>query len=297
MTFKQVLTKDGVPLEITIGGKCRLELKEDTDKRPESRYADAESSSGVIGEGSRFEVYRATILKAVYKTGNSGWQSSYPLRAGDALRDAVAEFMLDEIMGMSGTGEPGAADKRVVQQIVDKVQESIGQRDLSRGVIFGGIFVIDITVPEKTLEAMQARWAAPIKTSVQIREAEANREAAIVESKGKADSIREIQAARLTTSRSWLEVVEALRRALPEMDNELVAYEFVRLVRDLLIEDSEDQEQALGRLIAIRRAMDDRKRLDTLSSFGYARSPFSPPMIQGDTESAQDSGPGEPGTE
>jgi hypothetical protein len=242
----------------------------------------------VIGEGSRFEVYRATILKAVYKTGNSGWQSSYPLRAGDALRDAVAEFTLDEIMGMSGTGEPGAADKRVVQQIVDKVQESIGQRDLSRGVVFGGIFVMDITVPEKTLEAMQARWAAPIKTSVQIREAEANREAAIVESRGKADSIREIEGARLTTSRGWLEVVEALRKALPEMDNEFVAFEFVTLVRDLLIGDSKDQEQALRRLIAIRGAMNDDKRLETYGGYRWGYSPSSRQMIPDSSESAQD---------
>lgn len=283
----QVLTEDGVPLDITIGGSARLELKSDTDKRPASRFADAEASSRVIAPDSQFPIYEETIRKAVYKTGNSGWKTAFPGGAADALRDVVANYTLDQIFGMPGADQELNSDKRVVKQIEDQVKEAIGENPSSKGLVFNGISIKKIEMPKDVRRAMVERWAAPIRRDVKLKEAETKRLEMVVESRGRAELIQRVEEARMASSDKWVGIIESLRNVLPEMENERVALQFVSVVRELLGRIGESETADQKRLNRLQRflADEDRYVATSLEPSGYLAAPS---LISGDTTLEED---------
>jgi len=256
---KNVLTKDGFPLDFTVGGGCRLELKADTDKRPASRFAGGEASSPVLAPNSQYPIYEETIRKAVYRTGDGGWQKSYPGGAIGDLKDVVATYTFDEIMG--SPGQELNIDKRIVKQIEEKVKEAIGDKPSGRGLVFGGIGISDIQIPEDVRDVVLQRWKAPIERVVKLGAAETKRQEVVVESQGRAEKISRIEEARMATSDKWLGIIEALQNVLPDMKNERIAFQYVQIVRDLLDRIGDDEAADARRILRLRRLMQDEQEM------------------------------------
>jgi regulator of protease activity HflC (stomatin/prohibitin superfamily) len=252
---KQVVTKDGIPLDITIAGRCRLELKADTDKRPSSRFAGGEASSPVIAPDTQYAIYWETIRKAVYDTGKGAWKTVFPRGAQGALRDVVSTYTFDQIFGPPGAGQGADSDKRVLKQIEDAVKEQVGERPSSMGIVFGGIGITDIVVPEDMDKALRERWAAPIKREVLIGEAQAEVDAQVVTTGGRIEKISRLEETRLDATDKWVGILERLKEVLPEMSNERVAYQFVSVIRDLLSRVGVDERDDLKRLIEFQRLL------------------------------------------
>jgi len=249
ITVEKVLTSDGVPLDIQFLGRCHLERKAETDARPSSRYADGESSSAVIGENSQYPIYQATILKAVYKTGDNGWKTAFPTRAVPHLRNAIAKYTLDEIMGMSGSGQEPASGREVVREIEAQIKKAVGQGPLTQGVVLDFVAILDITVPEKTQKAMEARWAEPVQSQLLLREAEIKRREKIAESEGKAASIIAVETARHNASDAWVNLLRDLRELLPRVEDHEVARQFAALVQKVLLRVGEDDLEGAIRML------------------------------------------------
>jgi len=249
LDVEKVMTKDGVPLEFKILGRCHLERKAETDARPASRYDGAESSSPVIGENSQYPIYQATILKAVYKTGDSGWKTAFPTRAVSPLRDAVAKYTLGEIMGMSEAGQGPASGREVVRQIEAEVKAAVGQGPLGQGIVLDFVAILDITVPEKTQKAMEDRWAEPIQSRLSLQEAQIKRREKIAESEGKAASIIAVETARHNASDAWVDLLRDLRELLPRVEDQEVARQFAALVQKVLLRVGEDDLEGAIRML------------------------------------------------
>lgn len=261
MEVKDVRTKDGVPLEIKIGGGCKLELKSDTDKRPASRYAGAESSSPVIAPNSHYPVYEETIRKAVYQTGKGGWQTAFPGGAVGPLRNVVARYTFDQIFPSPGPEDERATHQRVVAQMQKEIMEEIGQKPAANGIVAGGISIQEIKPPEEMRQAMLERWAAPLKTAVRMQEARDVRDVLIVQSEGRAKSFEQVEQARRDASKDWAPIIDDLWKVLPKTGNDLVALEFVRMVRDLVSRIGKDESVDRRRLDTLQRIMEEEERL------------------------------------
>jgi regulator of protease activity HflC (stomatin/prohibitin superfamily) len=276
VTVKDVRTKDGVPLKITIGGWCRLELKGDTDKRPASRYAGAESSSPVIAPDSQYPIYEATIRKAVYGTGKGGWQDAFPKGGVGALRDVVAKYTFEQIFPSPGPEDEEGTHQRMVAQMEKEIKEAIGEGPAAKGIVAGGIGIREINPPEEMRKAMLARWAAPLQGAVLRQKAEDARDRLIVQTEGQARSFERIEKARRDASSQWAPIIADLQAVLPQVDNDLAVLEFVRMVRDLLSRIGRDQNADRRRLTALQRMMDEEDRL-LAASIPPAQYPTYPP--------------------
>lgn len=289
-TVKNVLTKDGYPLDITIGGKGRLELKADTDKRPESQVEGGEANSRVINPDTPLAIYEDTVRKAA-----GGWRKKYPGGAVDKLRDVVATYTLDQILGDPGAKQKEESDKRVTKQIEDKVKELVGTNP-SGGVVFNGINIRDIKIaedaPKDVREAMLERWASLIQREVMLREAETKRMTLEKESEGRAEFIRRIEEARMHQSDQWLSIIEKLKEVLPEVQNPRVAYGFVSVIRDLLSRVGRDEKDDLQQIFRLQRLLsghsdrDDEEVSSILS--------MMPTMIPGQTTTVEEGKTQEP---
>jgi regulator of protease activity HflC (stomatin/prohibitin superfamily) len=265
---KQVQTRDGVPLEFRIAAKFGLELKEDTDKRPASRFAGGEASSSVIAPDSQYPVYEATIRKAVYKTGDRGWKTLFPTAAAKVLRDVVATYTLDQIFGMAGAGHEPGSDKRVIRQIEEKVKEGVGVGPAALGLNLAGVAILEVTMPDDVREVMNQRWTAPLRRDVKLLDAETKRMELLEESKGRADFIHRIEEARMYESDRWLSIIERLKEVLPEVESSRVAYGFVSVIRDLLSRVGQDEK-------VDRQKLGELRRLLAADAQGTSREPIA----------------------
>jgi hypothetical protein len=296
-TLKGVMTKDGIPLDITIGGGCRLELKKDTDKRPASRFPGGESSSRVIGEpGSGFEIYEATVLKAVQSTPDEGWKSMILTAAMGPLYGIIATYRLRDIFpfafadaSQSGSGStPSEPDTNTMKTIEGAVKDRI---DLSSYGVVGGVYIAKIEVPDNVREQMFKRWAAPVERAVRLQEAALERDVMIEKSEAKAKSIEVLEGARLGSSRAFYELLSQLAENVTQVrESPVVAYGFLEIVRDLFSRIGVDQEADIRRLRALQEfAAAEGARW---TPYGAGRGPAGPFLGEGGAGPATPAGAG-----
>ena len=69
---------------------------------------------------------------------------------------------------------------------------------------------------------------------------------------GAAESIRQVENAKLDASSNMVNVIEELANKLPRMDSERVAFGFLGIVRDLATRIGEDERSAIQLLRALR---------------------------------------------
>lgn len=251
-TVEKVLTKDGIELTFTIGAAYQLEPKSETDTRPESRFEGGEATTPVIG-APEYPVYQQTILKAVNNTGDKGLADMYPGGAVDTLRDIVASYTFEQIFPPNPTAvDDPDPNQRVIKQIEDKVKASVS--GAARGVLFRGIDIKEIAMPDDVRKKMMERWAAPLDRDLKIREAEAQREIMIVKSEGRARSIEQLDRVKLASSARMVSIVEDLARRL-QMEDENTAFSFLSLVRELASRIGQDEDSASYALGVLERTM------------------------------------------
>jgi regulator of protease activity HflC (stomatin/prohibitin superfamily) len=247
---EDVLTKDGIPLTFQCATGFQIEPQSATDERSDSHFEGGDATTPVLG-APEYPVYRATILKAVHNTPDGGWKSLFPGGAINALRDIVAAYTFDQIFPANPTREADPdPDKRVIKEIEDKVKKAVDRS--GAGVLFKGLDIRGIKMPDDIRGQIQKRWSAPIEMEVKIREAEAEREAMIRLSEGRATSMKREEDTRLAASVNMLKVVRELAEILPDMENERVAYGFVSIVRDLLGRITGDEHAAIRVLRELR---------------------------------------------
>jgi regulator of protease activity HflC (stomatin/prohibitin superfamily) len=247
---KDVLTKDGIPIDFKCSTSFQIEPKSATDERSDSHFEGGAATTPVLG-APEYPVYEATILKAVHNTPDGGWKSMFPGGPINVLRDIVAAYTFDQIFPANPTREADPnPDNRVIKEIEDKVNAAVNTS--SAGVLFKRIDIREIEMPDDIRAQIRKRWAAPIEGDVKIREAEAERDAMIRRSEGVARSIEQEETIRLAASTNMLKVVEELAKILPDMENERVAYGFVSIVRDLLGRIAGDERAAIRVLRELR---------------------------------------------
>jgi regulator of protease activity HflC (stomatin/prohibitin superfamily) len=267
MTVTDVRTKDGVPLEITIGGNCKLELKSVTDARADSRLT-GESDSEVLGAGTPYEIYRQTVYKAVYGSGKGGWQGVYPGKAVGALKQVVSQYTFNQIYPSPGDYDEDQVQERVIAQIVKEIGEAVKkQRSYTQGIVPGRISITEIELPGGMRKDLLERWAAPLRTEIQLQRARDQREALIIESQGRAKSFENVEEARRKSSDQWKDVIANLGRvALPKHSNDLVVLEFVRMVRELISRIGSDESVDQQQVEVLRRWMEEEERKRMLAA-------------------------------
>jgi hypothetical protein len=256
VTVKGVRTKDGYPLDITIIGKGKLELKADTDKRPESRFADGAANSRVINEGTPLAIYEATIRQAA-----GGWKERYPREAENVLRKVVGRHNLDQILGVPGQA-PKSEDKEQVpiskEKLAGDVKEEIGSNP-SRGLVLNWIAITEIKIAEEApadvRKAMEERWASPIRRQVLISAAETKRDELAVETEARANFITRIEDVRMEQSTKWMSIISKLGQALSEIKSPRVAAGYASVIRELLYRVGRDEQHDLMYLGQIQKIL------------------------------------------
>jgi hypothetical protein len=146
-------------------------------------------------------------------------------------------------------------------------------------------------MPPKVHKKWLERWAAPADRDLKIREAEAEREATIVKSEGRARSIEQTDRVKLQSSSRMVEIVEELAKTLPEMQNAAVASSFLELVRELARHIGRDETaEETGRWYRRSMSSADIQRLMELQSSSGGISLMAPRVIEGEVDATQGAG-------
>ena len=140
----------------------------------------------------------------------------------------------------------------VFKEIEDNVKAAVVGGAANRGVLFKGMDIKEISMPDDVREKIMARWSGPLERELRIREAETNRETMIVESEGRARSIEHLDRVKLASSARMAQIVDELAKTLPKFENEAAAYGFLRLVRDLASRIGQDETSAMYELEMLR---------------------------------------------
>lgn len=247
-TVSNVVTKDGISLEIKVGMGYQIEPCQITDQRPSSRFPDGEARTPVIG-GEEYPVYEATIRKAVFRTGAGGWKSMFPGGPISILRDIVAAYTLDQIFPPHPSEEPDP-DTRTVRAIEQEILRRF--RADSSGVWFKGIDIQEISVPDDVRERMLKRWTAPVERGLKLQEALAERDAIIALSEGRAQAIERVESVRLAVRDRMVAVIQKLVQTLPPMDQERVVLGFISVVQELTNRVGQDDTVAMRYIEAMQ---------------------------------------------
>ncbi|TEU17752.1 MAG: SPFH/Band 7/PHB domain protein [Anaerolineales bacterium] len=239
---ENVLTKDRIPLTITMKVGSQIEPKDATDQRPESFVEPhGEALSEVIG--TLYKTYRATLEKAVYHVPASGWGVIAPGSGQNLLRDIIATYNFDEIFKRVGEveGEPGGfdPDQRTIKEIENKIRERLSAAAPEWGAQIQGVDIREIKIREGVLEKLLDWWGAEWKKRIAIKEAEGEGEALIAKAEAqKVAFLKKAEAeARAITALEGVkyEVREKILKQVAHLGaiNANVALRFINIVEQL----------------------------------------------------------------
>ncbi|MDH4137737.1 MAG: SPFH domain-containing protein, partial [Anaerolineae bacterium] len=306
--LKNVLTKDRIPLEVEIGVSFQIEPKAVTDQRPESFVEPhGEALTEVIG--TLYEVYKATLEKAVYHITPDGWSVLTPAVAQNLLRDIIATYNFDEIFRQVGEeeemeGEEGPGgfdpDERTIRKIEDKIMERLSAAAPTWGAEAQGVDIREIKIREDVLQKMLDWWGAEWKKRIAIKEAEGEGEALITRAEaekialfrraeGEAGAIKAVEGAKAEARRKILEQMAKLINL-----DEKLAFRFIKIMEKLSYDMTADN--VVGRrYIEVLEAIAKSGGQKTIVIGGDRRLLWPRPRTGGALEEPEDRVPDEEG--
>jgi regulator of protease activity HflC (stomatin/prohibitin superfamily) len=196
--IEHVLTKDRIPLTITMGIGFQIEPAAEAEKRPESHIApDGEALTTKLDDGL-FQVYEGTIRKAALMSQATSFvqrniekcegeacqnveETTWQKVAGGVpegeLRDHMMSHRFDELFELvdSAPGEKPAirVKKRKIYQIEQAIlEETKPGKAKGLGVLVRGVDIGKIVFPEGAEDLLIRRWGAPWTQQIGLIEAE-----------------------------------------------------------------------------------------------------------------------------
>jgi regulator of protease activity HflC (stomatin/prohibitin superfamily) len=237
-----VMTRDGVPLTISVGVGFQIEPQSITDARPESHFAGGDAETPVLG-APEYPVRKAVVRKAVFATGAGGWKGMFPSRPVGVLRDVVGTYALAEIMPpraqastQSQTQNSAQADHDPDQRVIRRIEEAVKERlDLKgAGVLFRGMDIRSVQAPDE----VRALWH-------KVDEADAQREALLKLSEARVQSLTDLEKARLGARIDMARLLDGLADKLAGIEPETVAQSLIQMIRELINRVGEDEAVAM----------------------------------------------------
>ncbi|MEJ2554808.1 MAG: hypothetical protein P8186_00970 [Anaerolineae bacterium] len=196
--IKHVLTKDRIPLTITLAMKVQIEPAAEVEKRPESRIApDGEALTRKLDDGL-YQVYEGTIRKAALMSQSTSfaqryvekceketcrdveettWQKVAGSLPQSELRDHIMSHRFDELFELvdSAPGEKPEirVDKRKIYEIEQAILAQIRPTKIKvLGVLVRGVDIGKIEFPPEAEHLLLNRWGAPWAQQIGLIEAE-----------------------------------------------------------------------------------------------------------------------------
>jgi hypothetical protein len=196
--IKHVLTKDRIPLTITLAMKVQIEPAAEVEKRPESRIApDGEALTRKLDDGL-YQVYEGTIRKAAlmsqatsfaqhniekcegetcHDVEETTWQKVAGSLPQSELRDHIMSHRFDELFELvdSAPGEKPEirVDKRKIYEIEQAILAQIRPTRIRvLGVLVRGVDIGKIEFPPEAEHLLLNRWGAPWTQQIGLIEAE-----------------------------------------------------------------------------------------------------------------------------
>lgn len=249
---ENVRTRDGIPLQIKVGMMYQVEPKSRTDEQPGSHFAGGDATTPILG-APEYPVYEAIIRKVVFNTTPIGTLGMFPSGPINVMRDIVATYTLDEIFSLQDPNNP-QPEQRTTYRIEQEVNKRFNPSAV--GVWFKGIDIREIRIPEDVDKQWIKRWQAPIASQLRVREAEAERDAMLVTSEGRAQSLERIEGARLKARTETVKAI--LGQVLDELNkvqNEDVLRGVIRIVQYMTTEVARDEEMALRYVEAMQKVI------------------------------------------
>ena len=159
---KNVLTKDGIPLDIELQVFFRIRRQHD----PSDPY----------------KVDSEDVKKAAFSVGN--WEAVIPLIAVDYLRNVVGQKRLDELF------EPSSLNKLPILRgdIARSIQEDVKRDAADFGVEVSEIAIGEIEMPEEIRQRLTQRWLTYGMLELKAAESKAEAEALTNIEKARADA-------------------------------------------------------------------------------------------------------------
>jgi len=246
---ENVLTKDGIPLEMEVGVSYQIELKSETDKRASSHLEGGEATSRVI-EGD-YPVYEATVRKAVFNTTAGGWKVLFPVGPISILRDVVSSYTFDQIFAPDPSQEENPdPDQRTVRRIEEEVQKRFNAS--WAGVQFKMIDIQAIHPPADVHDRLLRRWTTAVERKIKLKDAETEREAMIERSRGRAGALDIVDRAQWAARNRMVNTVNQLLTALSSTGNSQIALSFVSVIEELTKRVGEDEMVTMQYIEAMR---------------------------------------------
>jgi regulator of protease activity HflC (stomatin/prohibitin superfamily) len=235
--IEHVLTKDRIPLTITMGIGFQIEPAVEAEKRPESRIApDGEALTPKLDDGL-YQVYEGTIRKAALMSQATSFAQRYIEKcegetcqdvedttwqkvAGGVpegeLRDHIMSHRFDELFELvdSAPGEKPEVrvKKRKIYQIEQAILDEIKPgKAKGLGVLVRGVDIGKIEFPPEAEHLLLNRWGAPWTQQIGLIEAETKAQGELqtrtLEAQG------ELEAARLE-AQGELDIAELKAQAI-----------------------------------------------------------------------------------
>jgi regulator of protease activity HflC (stomatin/prohibitin superfamily) len=247
-TATNVLTRDGIPLEIKVATVYRIEPKDVTDGRPSSRLEGADATTPVLG-GTEYPVYEASVRKAVYATTEGGWQGLFPGGAIATLRDVVAAYTLRQIFPLEEAEEPDP-DKRTLKAIEDEVKKRF---DSSwAGVSFLGFDIMEVNLPKAVEDRVLKQWTSRVEYELKVAGATAERKAMVELGRGRAETFAEWEDARLAARENLVKSIVRLGGTMPSGEKLRLLWACVELFRELASRVGQDETIAMRYIEAMQ---------------------------------------------
>lgn len=165
--IEHVLTKDRIPLTITMSIKIQLEPAAEADKRPESHIVpDGEALTRKLDDGL-YQVYEGTIRKAalILQLTAEKWKNAAGSVPVAELRDHILSHSFDELFEVvsHADGKPEVrVDKRKIYEIEQAILNGIKPGKLKGlGVVVRGVDIGKVEFPEGAENLLLDRWKTP----------------------------------------------------------------------------------------------------------------------------------------
>jgi len=245
---EEVLTKDRVPLTIWLGVGYHIELKAESDERPESRLEpDGVALSPVIGK-EPFLVYERTVHKAVYNVTKGGWMAIVAEAAGTFLRDCMAVYQFDDIYKMP---EELEEEVRPQQQVIHEIEREVRDR-LARialknwGVRVDTVDITRIDMPDEVRDRVLDIWRAAWEQELRLKEAQAEGRALLTVADAEARAIAKLEKVKWQARDELItQVTNALRTLLEDKSvKDDIIIRFCQVVQKLSISIMSDDVTA-----------------------------------------------------
>jgi regulator of protease activity HflC (stomatin/prohibitin superfamily) len=196
---KHVLTKDRIPLEVSLAIKVQIEPASEVEKRPESRIAPkGEALTDRLDDGL-YQVYEGTIMKAALTSQatsfakrsidkceeqkcqdveESTWLKAAASLPEAELRDHIMSHRFDELFELVDSAPGDKPEIRVNKRKIYEIEQAILDairvtRTGVLGVMVRAVDIGKIEFPKEAGNLLLNRWGAPWTQQIELLEAEA----------------------------------------------------------------------------------------------------------------------------